>query len=127
MFVGVLTWWIATFCCGIASSYSQLFAARMLVGAGEGTVTPIAASVIGGVFRRMRLAGPMSLFSLGTSAGTTTGAIAAGYILSWGGKMGTTHLPLIGAVEPWQLVFSVLGCREPWRRCSAFLFSIRHA
>jgi MFS family permease len=109
LFLGVSTWSVATFFCGIAGSYSQLFAARMLVGAGEGTVSPVAASVIGGVFGRARLAAPMSLFSLGTSAGTAAGAIAAGYILGWGGKTGVIDLPLIGAVEPWQLVFILLG------------------
>ena len=47
---GVVVWSLATAACGLATSYAQLFLARMLVGVGQAALSPAAYSLIADYF-----------------------------------------------------------------------------
>ena len=66
---GVLVWSVATFACGMSSTYSQLLIARMGVGVGEASVTPAAWSLLADYFSPEKLARPVSFFLMGPYLG----------------------------------------------------------
>lgn len=73
-------WSAATVATGMAGSFVQLAAARLLVGMGEAGFMPTTASMVGDVTRRNRRASTMSLILIGTPAGYLIGAPLAGYL-----------------------------------------------
>ncbi len=89
-----VVWSIATFWCGMASSFLQLAIGRIGVGVGESGFLPAANSMVGDQFPRNKRASTMSLIMLGTPAGILSGALAGGYIASIAG---------------WREAFIVLG------------------
>lgn len=105
MFSGMTIWSLAAAGCGLAANYVHLFAARMMVGAGEGTISPCAQTLIASSFPPNRMSTPMSLF---TAAGV------AGLAISYGlGGMLLDHLtqspiggPLAG-MAPWRQVLII--------------------
>jgi MFS family permease len=107
--IGVSVWGLATAFCGIAGSYVQLFIARMGVGVGESALTPSAHSMIAEHFGRKNLSTAMSVFTLGAVIGGGIAMAAGGVIVHLATKVGTVHLPFIGAIRAWQLVFGIMG------------------
>jgi MFS transporter, Spinster family, sphingosine-1-phosphate transporter len=74
------TWSAFTALCGLATSFWQLFAARLGVGIGEaGGVAPSHA-VIGDWFAPERRATALAIYSLGIPLGSAFGLLAGGYI-----------------------------------------------
>ena len=58
---GVITWSIATALCGLAGSFATLFAARVLVGVGEATLSPAVHSYLSDAYPPHRLARAMAV------------------------------------------------------------------
>ncbi|GAB5457823.1 MAG: MFS transporter [Henriciella sp.] len=107
--IGIVCWSMATFFCGLATTFIMLFIARSLVGLGEVTLTPSGYSLIGDYFPKERVGLAISLF-------TGTGFFGSGLAYIIGGRVvealsdhGAYTLPLIGAVQPWQLVFMIVS------------------
>jgi predicted MFS family arabinose efflux permease len=73
-------WSAATVATGMAGSFAQLAASRLLVGMGEAGFMPTTASMVGDVTPRSRRASTMSLILIGTPAGYLIGAPLAGYL-----------------------------------------------
>ena len=65
--MAVALWSIATAVCGAATSYAQLFAARVMVGVGEAGGSPPAHSVVSDYFEPARRSLAMSIYSLGAT------------------------------------------------------------
>lgn len=129
--VGILIWSIATFMSGLASRFWHLFLARMMVGAGEATLSPAAFSLIGDSFPPERRGKPISFYSAALSLGAGLASLIGGAVLLWAKTTPSLTLPILGTVAPWQATFFAFGLpgvilgliffavREPPRRVSA--------
>ena len=69
MILGVITWSITTFVCGLSRNFYELLFARMGVGAGEAALSPAAWSVLADYFRPERLSFPISIYLMGPYLG----------------------------------------------------------
>jgi MFS family permease len=128
--VGAIVWSLATAASGLVRSFGGLFGARIVVGAGEAALSPAAFSLLADVFPAQRLARAIGIFTLAIPLGAGLGFIISGTIIASISELGPVHWPIIGAVQPWQTVFLVVGLpgallgltllcmREPARRAS---------
>lgn len=108
VFAGVTIWGIAAAASGLASSFGQLFAARMLVGIGEAALSPAAYSTLADTFPRHRLSLAISIAAMGGALGSGLAFTVSGAILSWT-TSGELVLPFISHLQPWQQVFIATG------------------
>jgi predicted MFS family arabinose efflux permease len=92
--VGVGIWGAATFLSGVARSYSQLFAARAIVGIGEASYGPTATAMVSDLFPRDRRGFVNGLFNAAIPLGGAIGVIAGG---------------LIGTRYGWRAAFLLIG------------------
>lgn len=106
---GMTLWCLATVACGLSSSFTGLFLARMAVGVGEATLSPAALSMIADYFPPERRSRAISVFSTGVFVGSGLALIVGGAAIEavsrWSGSM----LPLVGSVQTWQLAFFAVG------------------
>ena len=107
--LGIITWTLATFSCGLAVGFWTLFFARVFVGAGEATLTPSSYSMIGDYFRKDRLPLAISLFVSASFLGSGVALIAGAYVIDAVEAFGIINLPLLGELEPWQLIFMLVS------------------
>jgi len=123
---GLLVWSLATFACGFARGFGELFAARIFVGLGEAVLSPAAISLISDYFPPSRRGTAVGLFLTGIALGIG-GAIFIGGamlhliengLLSFGLAPWRTLLVMIGAPGlVWSL--AILSIKEPIRRGKA--------
>lgn len=109
LWLAISTWSLSSAACGLASSFVGLFVGRMGVGTGEAALTPVATSLISENFPQGRSATPMGLFSASYYAGSGIAVLLGGALVHWMTKIGTLHVPLLGAVAPWQAAFLLTG------------------
>jgi MFS family permease len=133
IFFGMLVWSAAASACGLATTGTQLFTARMLVGAGEAALSPAAYSMLSDLFPRSRLAAPISIYTIGGTLGSAVALAAGGPLLQYFTARGGWSLPVLGTLQPWQALFVATGLpglavalliftfREPTRRASVAL------
>lgn len=120
---GLLVWSLATFACGFARGFGELFTARIFVGLGEAVLSPAAIALISDYFPPSRRGAAVGLFLTGIAMGIG-GAIFIGGamlhliengMLSFGMAPWRTLLIMIGAPGlVWSL--AILVIREPVRR-----------
>jgi MFS family permease len=120
--VGVLFWSAMTCACGLVRSFGGLFTARMGVGVGEAALSPPAHSLLSDLFPAKLLPRAMSIFTLGITIGGGMAYMVGGWVLGAVGDAGFS-LPLIGALEPWQLTFILVGL--PGFLVGALVWTIR--
>src|SRR5882757_3141134 len=125
---GVFLWSLMTAACGLASSFWQLFAARVGVGIGEAALSPAALSVISDYFPPERRARPLATYTLALAIGSGLAYLVGGSISAAIAGMPNFRIPFIGHVEAWQATFIAVGApgilfallvltiREPLRR-----------
>lgn len=125
---GVLFWSAMTMACGAARSFGALFAARIGVGIGEATLSPTAYSLISDYFDQRRRALAISFYAIGYAIGGGLALIIGAALLKTFTASGPIDLPLLGTLQPWQMVFVMVGLpgviiaalvatiREPKRR-----------
>ena len=106
--VGVALWSLMTGLCGLARSFWQLFLARAGVGIGEATLSPAAFSLIVDMFPRSKHGVALGLYSAGGVIGGCLALMAGGTLISSLAARGVQQLPIIGAVQPWQMTFFLL-------------------
>ena len=107
--IGIICWALATFFCGLATSFLLLFVARMFVGLGEATLAPSGYSLMGDYFPPEKVGLAVSCL---TGAGFLGGGLAyiiGGQIVGMLNQVDSYTLPLIGMVKPWQLAFMVVA------------------
>ncbi|MFT5995416.1 MAG: MFS family permease [Gammaproteobacteria bacterium] len=107
--LGIITWTLATFSCGLAIGFWTLFLARVFVGAGEATLTPSSYSMIGDYFRKDRLPLAISLFVSASFIGSGIALIAGAYVIDLVDNFGVVNLPILGELESWQLIFMLVS------------------
>jgi MFS family permease len=120
--VGVLSWSLMTCACGVVRSFGGLFVARMGVGVGEAALSPPAHSLLSDLFPARLLPRALSIFTLGITIGGGMAYMIGGWVL---GAVGDAELfvPGIGALEPWQLTFVLVGL--PGFLVGALVWTIR--
>jgi MFS family permease len=129
--LGITVWSLAMVACGFANNFWQLFVARMMVGAGEASVNPVAYSTIPDSFRPHQRSFAMAIFASGSSIGGGLAVYLGSLLLDWA-ERAQPVLPLVGPLAPWQVLFIGLGVpgllvallvhftlRDPPRRKSA--------
>lgn len=105
---GVAIWSLATAACGLASSFAGLFASRLLVGAGESTLSPATHSLIADLFPREKLGRATAIFAVGSFLGSGIAFLVGGTIIS--AVNVAEGVTIFGvALRPWQFVFIVVG------------------
>ncbi|WP_372732667.1 spinster family MFS transporter [Novosphingobium sp.] len=105
--LGVAIWSVMTFCCGLAQTYWQLFAARMGVGFGEAILGPAAFSIIADYFEPARRARASSVYNLSNFLGGAIAVTAGGAIIHSLGAMTMIDVPVIGPTLGWQAAFFI--------------------
>ena len=107
--VALAVWSVATIFCGLAQNYMQLFFARLFLGAGESVNGPSTFSMISDSFPKERLPRAIALMQLGLTAGAGFSLIMGALVIKLLINMPDLHVPIVGVVRWWQMVFIVLG------------------
>ena len=105
---GVVMWSVGTMLCGLSNSYWELFAARFLVGGAEACLTPAAWSIIADRFPPRLIPRAFSIFMIAPYLGGGLALIFGGLLLSAAAGWHVA-LPMVGALQPWQVVFVAVG------------------
>lgn len=104
----IAVWSLATIACGLAANFTQLFAARMMVGIGEAALAPAAYSIIADIYPAQRRGRAFAIYSMGMYLG-------AGLAFALGGSLvqmlaGIETVTVAGiAMRSWQTAFFVAG------------------
>ncbi len=106
---GIFLWSAMTVACGLAGSFWELFFARVGVAMGEAALAPAAYSMISDLFMRERLGRALGVYQAGAFIGAGAALLAGGIVIGLISGSGTQLVPVLGAVQPWQLVFVVVG------------------
>lgn len=106
---GILIWSLATGLCGLANSFGTLFLARIGVGFGEAALVPAAMSLLAAYFPRHQLGRAVSLFTTGSSLGSSAALTGGGAVLALLTVAGGLVLPGVGWLAPWQATFVVMA------------------
>ncbi|MGH9753634.1 MAG: spinster family MFS transporter [Blastocatellia bacterium] len=126
--IGFSLWSLMTAGCGLARSFLQMLLLRMGVGVGEATLSPAAYSLIADYFPPHRRATAISVYSMGIYIGSGLAFLLGGLVIGFASGQEGLQLPIIGATQPWRVVFFVVGApgvvlallvytvREPVRR-----------
>lgn len=105
---GVAVWSLMTCMAGLSRGFLPFFGARVGVGAGEAAILPSATSLIADYFPPAARGRAMGVFASGIYFGAATALIGGGFILHrLHGQ--TMMLPLLGALQPWQVVLVAAG------------------
>ena len=103
---GVAVWSVMTALCGLASSFAQLFLARIGVGVGEAALSPGAYSMISDEFPAHQRPRALSLYIGAAYIGSGIATIAGGTLIA---MMPAVTLPIVGELEAWQAIFMLVG------------------
>jgi MFS family permease len=104
--VGIAFWSIMTALCGLARNFTQLFLARVGVGVGEAALSPAAYSMLSDYFRGNALTRALSVYTAAIYVGAGLALMIGGVVIA---SVPATDLPLVGHLEPWQVVFLCVG------------------
>ena len=103
--IGVAIWSLATALCGFAATFAMMFAARVLVGIGESTLSPAAYSMLADKFSGKKLVRALAFYQSAIYLGPAIATFFGGVLL---GKL-EPHDGAFGHFEPWQQVFVLVG------------------
>jgi len=106
---GIGLWSIMTAICGTVGNFAQLFFARMGVGVGEAALSPAAYSMIADLFPKSKLAMANSVYNMGIFIGSGLAFLIGGLVVNIVKVEEIWHIPIVGAVFPWQMVFFFVG------------------
>ncbi len=104
---GMVLWCAATSACGLATGFTSLLVARILVGFGEATLSPASYSLIASYFPRERLALAISLYMLGITFGGGLATYLVGTITSLVSDVSLFGLP--PGTDGWRTSFVLIG------------------
>ena len=102
-------WSVLTAACGLCSSFGQLLVARAGVGLFEGVAAPATASMLRDALSPERRGRGFAVFAMAPMIGTGLAMLAGGAMIAAIGVLNVRGLPLLGALEPWQMVFVLFG------------------
>lgn len=102
-------WSLGTTMCALANNFVQLFVARSLVGAGESVKGPCSVSLISDLFPKAHLPRAYAAYNFAIRLGEALALILGGLLIGYFASLGTVHVPLLGDLRDWHLVFMVFG------------------
>jgi MFS family permease len=120
---GLIVWSLATAASGLAANFTQLFVARVVVGAGESVNGPTAYSMVADSFPRHRLPRAVAALQIGSVAGSGLSLLLGGIMIWLVATVGSPDLPVVGVLRPWQVV--LLGVGLPGLVVSLLLLTIK--
>jgi MFS family permease len=123
MMGGLAVWSLATAASGIAANFTQLFIARVAVGAGVAFHGPPAFAILADCFPRATLPRAVSVLQIGSVAGSGLSLLAGGAVIWLVAHWGAPDLPLVGVLRPWQAV--LVGVGLPGLAVSLLLLTVR--
>src|SRR6185503_6947345 len=100
--IGMAFWSVMTALCGFANTFTQFFAARAGVGAGESVYAPATYSILQDSFPPEKLPRVFAIMSIGFAWGTSFGAILGSSLIVFAGTLVGTSIPETGGIAPWQ-------------------------
>ncbi|MGZ5925380.1 MAG: spinster family MFS transporter [Rhizomicrobium sp.] len=103
---GIFVWSAMTALCGVTRNFGQLFIARIGVGVGEAALSPAAYSLLADYFGKKNMPRAMSVYSGAIYIGAGLALIVGGTLI---GLVKAMDVPFIGHMEPWQIVFPLVG------------------
>ncbi|WP_438391822.1 MFS transporter [Caballeronia sp. DA-9] len=105
---GVALWSIMTALCGLATNYTELFAARVGVGIGEAVLMPAIFSMLADFFPPKSRGRAAGVFTISTFAGGQGAFIIGGYVLK---RLhgAAVAWPVLGTLQAWQSAFVIVG------------------
>lgn len=121
--IGMVLWSAATAACGLASSFTQLFFTRMLVGVGEAVLSPAAYSMIADYFPKDKRSQAAAAYSMAISLGNGAALLAGGLIVALVAQHESIVIPILGSVRGWQAVMIIVGM--PGLVVSAMMLLVR--
>ena len=125
---GIFVWSGMTALAGLASTYWQLFCARMGVGVGEAVLGPASTSLLSDYYEQHRLPLAFGVVATAPFIGTGLASLVGGPLIDYLEAQPSVSLPLVGSVFSWQFVLVSVGlpglllavlmftCREPPRQ-----------
>lgn len=102
-------WSAGTALCGLAQNFWGFFAARAIVGGAESGSSPASLSIIADVVPRNRLPRAFAIYNAGIMGGMALSMVLGGLLLGAMAHIEPFHVPVVGQIRNWQLVFVVLG------------------
>jgi MFS family permease len=120
--IGSLVFGVSTGLSGLATSFGALLVMRILVGAGEASLTPAAMSLIADKMPRERLTTAVSIFSMGPKIGSSA-AYAVGGIALIAAAGIERSFPGLHLSEPWRLTLAVAAVPSVLVALLVFTFS----
>lgn len=109
IFCGVVVWSIATFACGLATSFSSLIVCRIFVGVGEAALLPAAYSLIADAFPRDKVTFATSMFQTAGKIGSAMAFGLGGLLIGVAATLHHIEWPVLGRLEAWQVTFAIIG------------------
>lgn len=106
---GIAIWCAMTAACGLARNYGQLFAFRLGVGVGEGSLGPAALSLISDYFPKRTRTRAIGVYNMGILLGIGLAMIVGGQVITYVSNAPPLRLPMVGELYAWQTVFIVVG------------------
>ena len=103
---GVALWSVMTALCGLSRSFLSLFAFRAGVGVGEATLSPSAYSIMSDYFSGADLTRALSAYACAIFVGSGLALVVGGSLLE---AFSPVTVPLLGELQPWQLVMCIVG------------------
>jgi MFS family permease len=128
---GAIIWSLGTLLCGVAPTFSLLFAARIIVGIGEAALAPAAASMIADAFPPERRGTALGVFLMGMVVGGPAAIGIGGALLGMAEAGAFSAWPVLHSMPGWRIVLVLVGMfgllvpllvmsiKEPARRESA--------
>jgi len=102
-------WSLGTTLCAVAANFMQLFIARSIVGSGESVKGPCSVSMISDLFPREKLPRAYAAYNFSIRFGEALALILGGLLIGYFASFGSIHVPVLGELRDWHMVFIVFG------------------
>lgn len=106
---GIICWSLGTTLCGLTSTFTETFIARMIVGCGEATLGPAAIALISTSFAPSRRGRAIGIYQLGGCVGGGASLLVGGLLLAGLRDAASVQLPVFGETATWRLIFILFG------------------
>jgi MFS family permease len=102
-------WSLGTALCGLAQSFAAFFVFRGIVGAGEAVKGPTSTSLIADLVPPHRMARAFGIYNIAITVGEAGALILGGLLLGYVATLAPIHVPFIGDLHGWRLVYLIFG------------------
>ncbi|SDI51688.1 Sugar phosphate permease [Paraburkholderia steynii] len=106
---GVLLWSAMTICCGLSTTFWQLFFSRMGVGIGEACLGPAAFSMIADCFAPAQRGRAIASYNMSNYVGVGISLLFGGTIISMLTRLADIGFTGLSSMPTWRLAFVIAG------------------